>query len=260
MEAISVQAKTDEALELWQTFQENHDESTRERLVIQYMPLVNHIIARMFSHLPNHVSRDDLMSSGLLGLIDAIERYDLNREIKFETFAYPRIRGAILDELRAYDFLPRSVRLKMRKLQKAISELEGSLKRSPTEQEIAKKLGMGIEEYRELLKLLSPIRFYSLSDALNEFGEFQIQKDAIGNVSKSESPDLSTENQELRSALLNAIQKLPKNERLTVALYYYEEMTMKEIGVVLKVSESRVSQIHTQAILKLRSAVEKALL
>ena len=259
-EVISPLQKTEKVEDLWKLYCDTRSEQTKEKLVLHYMSLVQHIIDRLFSHLPDHVSRDDLVSSGVLGLIDAIERYNPDRQVKFITFAFTRIKGAILDELRSYDLMPRSIRMKMRKLQKAIAELEGKLKRSPTDVEIASKLDMGIDDYRDLLRTLSPIRFFSLSDSLNGVGEFEIQNQAESLDMKQNSPDLPTENQELRSALLNAIQELPKNERLTIALYYYEQMTMKEIGVVLKVTESRVSQIHTQAIIKLRNAVEKAMM
>ena len=258
MEMISVSQKAEEAVTLWKGYRETKSDKLREKLVLNYIPLVKHIIGRMFSHLPSHVSREDLMSSGVLGLVDAVERYESDRQVKFETFAFPRIKGAILDELRSHDLMPRSVRLKMRKIQKTIEELEGELKRSPTEVEIASKLDLSIESYRDLLKSVSPIRFFSLSDTMNEMGELEIHKDAVS-IGEKHGDSEPPENHELRSVLLNAIQKLPKNERLTIALYYYEEMTMKEIGVVLKVSESRVSQIHTQAILKLRSAISKAM-
>lgn len=260
MEVISTTQKAEKVEDLWRQFSETRSERTKEKLVLNYMPLVHHIIDRMFSHLPAHLSREDLVSSGALGLIDAVERYEPDRQVKFITFAYPRIKGAILDELRSYDLMPRSVRQKMRKLQKAISDLETELNRSPTDEEIASKLELSLEDYRELLRTLSPIRFFSLSDSLNGVGELEIQNQAESMGLRQYSSELPTENQELRSTLLNAIQKLPKNERLTVALYYYEQMTMKEIGVVLKVTESRVSQIHTQAIIKLRNAVEKAMM
>jgi RNA polymerase sigma factor for flagellar operon FliA len=259
MEATYTAVKTDKIENLWQRFCETKSDHLKEKLVLHYMSLVKYITDSLFSHLPAHVSREDLMGAGALGLIDAIERFEPDRQVKFETFAYTRIRGAILDELRSYDLIPRSVRLKMRQLQKAIQDLEGQLKRSPTEVEIAKKLGISIESYRDLLKRLSPIRFFSLSTSLNGQGEFEMQKKAQSFGVFQDSPELPTENQELKSAMLKAIQNLPKEERLTIALYYYEEMTMKEIGVVLKVSESRVSQIHTQAIIKLRNAVEKTL-
>jgi len=259
MEAISTIQEATSVDALWKGYLETRDDQVREKLILQYIPLVKHVIMRMFSHLPAHVSRDDLMSIGVLGLMTAIERYKADRQVKFETFAIPRIRGAILDELRSYDLVPRSVRGKMRKVQRVIRELEGELMRSPTDAEIASKLGMTLEDYRDLLKSISPIRFFSLSESLNDVRELEIQNNALRVGMKQETIELRTENQELRRVLLNAIQNLPKQERLTIALYYYEEMTMKEIGVVLKVTESRVSQIHTQAILKLRSAVDMAM-
>lgn len=257
MEAITVTQKMLEPEMLWKRYHETKSDMLREKLIIQYIPLVYHVIGRMFHHLPSHVSREDLLSSGVLGLMTAVERYEPSRPAKFETFAIPRIRGAILDELRSYDLVPRSVRLKMRKVQNTIRDLEGELKYSPTDAEIASRLDMSLDDYHDLLKSISPIRFFSLSDSMDGNGEFEIHSNAISVGAKQENFELQTENQELRRALLKAVQMLPKNERLTVALYYYEEMTMKEIGVVLKVTESRVSQIHTQAILKLRNAIER---
>ena len=259
METTAVAKKTDEIEDLWVRFHQTKSEQIREKLVLQYIPLVKYVVGRMFSHLPSHVSREEIISAGALGLIAAVGRYEPDRQVKFETYAIPRIRGAIIDELRSYDMLPRSARLKMKKLQRAIQNLENKYKRSPTDDEIASNLGMSIESYYDLLKELSPIRFFSLTDLLNSDGEWRIHKEALSHWIELENPEKPTETQEMRSALLSAIQSLLRNERLLIALYYYEDMTMKEIGVVLKVSESRVSQIHTQALLKLRNNVEKAM-
>ena len=260
MEATSVRQTTEAIGELWESYRETRCDDVREKLALQFIPLVKHVVGRMFAHLPPHVSREDLLNSGVLGLIDAIERYDPGRKIKFETYAIPRIKGAILDELRSYDLMPRAARLKVRKLQKTIKELEVDLKRSPTESEIASKLGIDVEGYRELLSVLSPIRFFSLSDRLDEQGACRVSGGTGFDTVALRDGEVRAESQEMKRVLLEALQGLPKNERIVTALYYYEEMTMKEIAVVLKVSESRVSQIHTQAILRLRSAVEKAMM
>lgn len=236
---------------LWTTFYRTRAEHLRERLVLQYIPLVKYVIGRQLSHLPDHLSREDLMSAGIVGLIEAVEKFNPELSIQFKTFAIPRIKGAILDELRSYDVIPRSIRLKMREVQQVIADLEGELGRSPHEEEIAQRMHLSVEAYRELLRKLSPVRFLSFSQTLNNEADWEIPS--------PDSTPLNADNEEVKQLLIEAIQNLEKNERLTVALYYYEKMTMKEIGVVLKVSESRVSQVHTQAILKLRSAIERGL-
>ena len=236
--------------DLWKSYFETRNDRIREKLVLQYIPLVKYVIGRQLSHLPPHLPREDLMSAGIMGLINAVERYNPNLEVQFKTYAIPRIKGAILDELRSYDIIPRSIRLKMKELQQSIRELESELGRTPGEEEIADKMGLKIDSYRDLLRRLSPIRFLSLSQTLNNAAEWDIP-DATADAT------FSSDDNELKSILISAIQKLEKNERLMIALYYYEKMTMKEIAVVLKVSESRISQVHTQAILKLRSVIEK---
>ncbi len=242
------QQKEEEAL--WKIYQEQKNDHIREKLVIMYMPLVKYVISRQLSHLPAHLSREDLMSAGIIGLINAVERFDSDLNVQFKTYAIPRIKGAILDELRSYDVIPRSIRLKMREVQEAIQSLEKELKRSPAEEEIAQYLEITVEQYRELLRKLSPIRFLSLSQKLDNNGDWDIPDDPSSEM-------LQMDQEEVKAQLIKAIQTLERNERLMVALYYYEKMTMKEISIVLKVSESRISQIHTQALLKLRSALER---
>ena len=240
---------------LWHEYHDTKDEQLREKIVLHYVPLVKYVVGRMFTNLPAHVSKDDLLNTGIIGLINAVERYDLLRENKFDTYAVHRIRGAILDELRSYDLMPRRLRMKAREVQNAIKQLENELLRYPTDTEIAAKLDLNLDSYYGLIKDLSPIRFFPISDVLNEEGEWKVYKE-IKNLPGLEDAQNSAERQEIRQALIRTIQELPKQERLVVTLYYYEELTMKEIGVVLKVSESRVSQIHTHAILRLRNVVE----
>jgi RNA polymerase sigma factor FliA len=248
----------DATMELWSRYRQTRNEALRDRLVLFYTPLVKQVVSKWFSTLPNHVSRDDLVSSGIIGLIGAVERFDPDKGFKFETFGYHRIRGAILDELRTYDIMPRRLRIKAREVQKAIEVLEAELSRHPTETEIASRLGLESEAYQELVSQLNPIRFFPISDALDDNGEWKLYKNLAAALEGAEDAEGMAEKQELKNVLLNAVQSLPKSERMVVALYYYEELTMKEIGVVLKVSESRVSQIHTQALLRLRNALERA--
>jgi RNA polymerase sigma factor FliA len=244
---IKTDAQPEEVL--WKMYREKKSDHIREKLVIQYMPLVKYVIGRQLTHLPSHLSREDLMSAGIIGLINAVEKFDSDLEVQFKTYAIPRIKGAILDELRSYDVIPRSIRLKMREVQEAIQNLEKNLKRSPSEEEIADYLEINVEQYRDLLRKLSPIRFLSLSQKLNNEGDWDIPDDPSSMITQMDQ-------EEVKQQLIDAIQTLERNERLMVALYYYEKMTMKEISIVLKVSESRVSQIHTQALLKLRSALD----
>jgi len=255
--AVETEKKND-VLSLWDRYMETKDETLKKEIVVRYLGLVKFVIARMFSHLPAYLSLDDLENTGIIGLIDAVDRFDPSRGLKFETFAVPRIRGAILDELRSYDFLPRSMRAKVKEVQKAVQSLERKLQRSPNEEEIASELGIEIAKYREILGNLSPIRFLSLSDIIDGGDEGRIANN-LASENYARENKLNVEQHEIKKLLVKAIQKLPKNERLTITLYYYEEMTMKEIAVVLKVSESRVSQIHTQALIKLRSTLEAAL-
>ncbi len=244
---------------LWKQYAKFPTQRMKEKLILHYLSLVKYVVDRMFSHLPRNVSRDDLQNSGVLGLIKAIERFDPERAIKFETFATYRIRGAILDELRSYDLMPRRLRMKARELQQTIDTLEGELKRHPSEEEIAKRLGIGVTKYQQLIRDISPIHFFPISDTLNDEGEWRVYKEISGVLNEDMGAEAVAEKIELKNTVLNAIQSLPKQERIVIALYYYEELTMKEIGVVLKVSESRVSQIHTQAILRLRNVIQKIL-
>ncbi|MCD6117012.1 FliA/WhiG family RNA polymerase sigma factor [bacterium] len=250
--------KKNEVSGMWNRYINTKDEALKKEIVVQYLGLVKFVIARMFSHLPSYLSLEDLENTGIIGLIDAVDRFDPYRGIKFETFAVPRIKGAILDELRSYDFLPRTMRAKVKEVQKAVQLLEKKLQRSPSEDEIASELRIEISKYRAILGNLSPIRFLSLSDIVDGRDEGRIATN-LASQTYSRENRINVEQHEVKKILVQAIQNLPKNERLTIALYYYEEMTMKEIAVVLKVSESRVSQIHTQALIKLRSAMETAL-
>jgi len=243
--------------ELWKRYTETKSDLVKKEIIVQYLGLVKFVISRMFSHLPSYLSQDDLENTGIIGLIDAIDRFDPGRGLKFETFAVPRIRGAILDELRSYDFLPRSVRSRVKEVQEAMRTLEKMLHRSPTEEEIAQKLDISIEKYRKILASMSPIRFLSLSDVLDRGDEGRVATN-LASENYHNQERTAVERHEMKRILVSAIQNLPKNERLTITLYYYEEMTLKEIAVVLKVSESRVSQIHTQALIKLRSSLEQS--
>ena len=240
---------------LWREFRSTRDQAVRDRLIVTYAPLVKYVAGRLGSGLPAHVDDEDLVSYGLLGLIGAIERYDPDRDVKFETYAIQRIRGAIIDELRALDWVPRSVRSRAREIERAIAELEARLARAPTDEEIAQKLGLSEEELNEILSEISRSSIAALDElwTISSTGGDQVA--LIDTIEDTEAPDpqASLSQTELREAIADSIARLPEREKLVVTLYYYEELTLREIGEVLGVTESRVSQLHTKAVLRLKA-------
>ncbi len=255
---METKVKAVELRELWRRFKEDGDERARERLVVAYSPLVKYVAGRMASGLPSHVEEADLISYGLLGLIGAIERYDPEREIKFETFAVARIKGAIIDELRSLDWVPRSVRARAREIEKVHAKLENDLQRSPTEEEMSRKLDMSIEEFRDALLEIANSSVLALDDlwTVADPGGGQISLLDTIRDPNAVDPQEEIDATELKDRLAVAIEILPDRERLVVALYYYENLTLREIGEVLGVTESRVSQLHTKAVLGLRSHLQ----
>ena len=213
------------------------DRRTKEKLILEYAPLIKFIAQKIAVRLPSNIEFDDLVSSGVIGLMDAIDKYDPTRDNKFKTYAEFRIRGAILDELRAQDWVPRSVRARSRQIQQAIAELQNSLGRSATEAEIAQRLGIGVDELNEWLSdvassAVGPLDHVALdSQAPVDASDFQ----------RATNPDTAFESGELRRTMHEAIRKLPDNERTTLLLYYEENLTFGQIGEVLDVTESRVS-------------------
>ena len=245
----------DETQRLWLEFRRSGDQKLRDRLILTYAPLVKYVAGRLGSGLPSHVDEGDLVSYGLLGLIGAIERYDPGRDVKFETYAIARIKGQIIDELRAMDWVPRSVRARARDIERAIAELEAKLGRAPTDEEISKKLGLTQEELDGSLTEIARSSIAALDELWTVSGSGGDQIALIDTIEDTEAPDpQSTLSQtELREAIADAIARLPEREKLVVTLYYYEELTLREIGEVLGVTESRVSQLHTKAILRLKA-------
>jgi RNA polymerase sigma factor FliA len=223
--------------------------------VVAYSPLVKYVAGRMSSGLPAHVEEADLISYGLLGLIDAIERFDLEREIKFETYAIARIKGAIVDELRALDWVPRSVRARARDIERVHRRLEHELQRTPTDEEMSEALGITVEEFRDWLLKISQSTVVALDElwtVADASGDQVSLLDTLQDPAAGDPLKLLAA-AELKRRLAGAILALPERERLVIALYYYENLTLREIGEVLTVTESRVSQLHTQAVLRLRS-------
>ena len=253
---METNVKAVELRELWRRYKVDGDDKARERLVVAYSPLVKFIAGRMASGLPSHVEESDLISYGLLGLIGAIERFDTEREIKFETFAVARIKGAIIDELRSLDWVPRSVRARARQVEKAHSALEAKLQRSPTDEEMADKLELTVEEFQGVLLEIANSSVLALDDlwtfADPEGGSQVSILDTIQDPAAVD-PESEAAASELKDRLADAIESLPERERLVIALYYYENLTLREIGEVLGVTESRVSQLHTKAVIGLRS-------
>jgi RNA polymerase sigma factor FliA len=255
---VETNVKAIELQELWRRYKATADERARERLVVAYSPLVKYVAGRMSSGLPGHVEEADLISYGLGGLISAIERFDLSREIKFETYAITRIRGAIIDELRNLDWVPRSVRARAREIERANMKLEAKLQRAPTDEEMASELGVGIDEFHETLLQISNSTIVALDELWSVQDATGDQVSLLDTLADRDAPDPQqlVDQSELRDRIADAIAALPEREKLVVALYYYENLTLREIGEVLGVTESRVSQLHTKAVLRLRSKLQ----
>ncbi|MBV8734718.1 MAG: FliA/WhiG family RNA polymerase sigma factor [Solirubrobacterales bacterium] len=247
--------KAVELRELWRRYHCSDEGRAKEALVLAYAPLVKYVAGRLHSALPAHVQEADLISYGLSGLTGAIERFDPSREVKFETFAIPRVRGAILDELRALDWVPRTVRARARELERANVKLEGRLLRAPTDEELAAELAITVEELHQALLEISRSTIVALDELWNAPERGGDQVSLIETVADLEAPDPQEifDVLERRRRISEAILALPDRERLVIALYYYEELTLREIGEVLRVTESRVSQMHAKAALRLRS-------
>jgi RNA polymerase sigma factor FliA len=252
-------SRADETHALWHDYRRTGDKALRDRLILAYAPLVKYVAGRLGSGLPAHVDEGDLASYGLLGLIGAIERYDPDRDVKFETYAIARIRGAIIDELRAMDWVPRSVRSRAREIERAIAELEAKLGRAPSDEEIAGKVGITTDELEESLTEISRSSIAALDELWTISGAGD-QVALIDTIQDEDAPDPqgTLSQTEMKEAIADAIARLPEREKLVVTLYYYEELTLREIGEVLGVTESRVSQLHTKAILRLKARLSGA--
>jgi RNA polymerase sigma factor for flagellar operon FliA len=245
----------EDVIELWRTFRRTGDQALRDRLILTYAPIVKYVAGRLGTGLPSHVDEGDLVSYGLLGLISAIERYDPDRDVKFETYAIARIKGSILDELRSLDWVPRSVRSRARQIERAMSELEARIGRAPSDEEIAKKVGITVEELEGSLTDISRSSIAALDELWTISGSGGDQVALIDTIEDTQGPEPQSAFAltELREMVADAITNLPEREKLVVTLYYYEDLTLREIGEVLGVTESRISQLHTKAILRLKA-------
>jgi RNA polymerase, sigma 28 subunit, SigD/FliA/WhiG len=237
--------------ELWKKYKETRDPAIKEQLILEYADLIKYVAGRLSIYFGSNVEYEDLVGYGVFGLIDAIEKFDIDKKVKFETYASLRIRGAIIDSIRELDWAPRSLRKKGKELEKAYYEVENRLGHSASDQEIADHLGITTDELNKLVQEVSMSQMISLEDYLDQNHETGI--DALTVDMDSMRPEQRMEVVELRETLADAIEKLPEKERMVVTLYYFEELTLKEISQIMKVSESRISQLHTKAIMRMRS-------
>ncbi len=239
---------------IWRDFKDSGENRYREQLILHYSPLVKYVAGRVGTGLPPNIEQADLVSYGIFGLIDAIEKFDLERAIKFETYAIARIKGAIIDELRSIDWIPRSVRSKARDVEKAYATLEAKLHRTPTEPEVAAELGIGMNELHAIFNQVSFVNVVALDELLGSSSERGDKVSLVDTLedTKAEDPVMAFEGEETKVLLARAINDLGEREKIVVTLYYYEGLTLAEIGQVLGVTESRICQMHTKAVLQLR--------
>jgi RNA polymerase sigma factor FliA len=248
----------DELTALWREFKSSASHESRERLILHYAPLVKFVAGRLAAGLPQTVDQADLVSFGMFGLIDALDKFDLERAVKFETYAIPRIKGAIIDELRALDWVPRSVRFKARELDKAYQALEAGLGRAPSDEEVSNHLGISLQELHDVVSQISFVSVLALDDVVGggeERGEQRTLLDTLADAANAD-PTSDLEGQEMRSLLSHAISSLSDREKVVVTLYYFEGLTLAEIGEILGVTESRICQIHTKAVGNLRKVLD----
>jgi len=234
-----------EVAELWERYSKCKSPAIRDEIIIHYLPLVKIVAGRLAIGLPHYVDKDDLISNGFFGLLDAMERYDYERGVKFETYAAVRIRGAILDSLRVQDWIPTSIRQKARHYEQVLAKLEHKLGRSATNTEIIAELDLTMEQYNQLLSQLNATTIVPLED----FAKVETPSSLMFN------PSQAVEETDVKNSLAQAIDKLPEKERLVISLYYYEELTLKEISLIMNLSEARISQLHTKATFRMRGAL-----
>ncbi len=240
--------------ELWRIYKRTKNPKIRDAFVRQYAPLVKYVAGKVAVGMPHNVEFDDLVGFGVFGLFDAIEKFDPDKHVKFKTYAVTRIRGAIFDELRSIDWVPRSVRQKSREIEEAVHRIESSLGRSASDKEIAEEMGMSLEDFQQVMMKVSGTSILSLNDVWYT-GEESDNVSIAESIESPQSmnPDTIIEKDEIRRVIVQAINDLPEKEKKVLVLYYYEDLTLKEIGHILEVTESRISQLHTKAIMRLRA-------
>lgn len=237
--------------ELWKEYAKTKDRAIKHELIEKNIDLAKIIAGRMYNFYGSKIEYDDLVGFGIMGLIDSVERFDLNKNVKFETYAQIRIRGTIIDNIRKLDWIPRSLRKKSKDIQEAMIKLENELGRSPSDAELSKYLNMSLKELGTALSDISNFNITSLEDLLVNKGEYNIDNNA------QNTPDKIFEEEEIKQILSSIIDELSKQEKTVISLYYYEELTYKEIGSIMELSESRISQIHSKAILEMKNQLIK---
>ena len=240
--------------EIWVKYKETNNINEKKELIERYLPLVKIVAGRMYNFYGSKIEFDDLVGYGIFGLIDAIDKFDINKGVKFETYASLRIRGSIIDSIRELDWVPRSLRKKSKDLEKAYTELENELGHTATDNQVAARMGISVEELNKTLQDVNMSTMISIEDYLEQ--NYEIGFD-ISNYDESRQPEKRIEVIEIKEILAESIDKLPEKERMVVTLYYFEELTLKEISAIMKVSESRISQLHTKAILRMRAKLER---
>ena len=240
--------KTDE---LWKRYTQTKNIAIKQMLIEEYIGLVKVVAGRMYNFYGSKIEYDDLVGFGVMGLIDSIERFDM-KNIKFETYAQIRIKGTIIDNIRKLDWIPRSLRKKSKEIQYGMSKLENELGRTPSNEELSQHLNMSLKELEETLADISNFNMTSLEDLLVNKGEYNIDDDKEKNI-----PEQIFEKKEIKEILSRIVDELPEKEKMVISLYYYEELTYKEIGYIMELSESRISQIHSKAILKIKNQLIK---
>jgi len=238
--------------EIWIKYKETEDKELKDLLIVNYVPLVKIVAGRMYNFYGSKVEFDDLLGYGILGLIDSIEKFDISKNIKFETYAQIRIKGAIIDNIRKLDWIPRSLRKKSKQVQQTMQELENKLGYTPSNIELAEHLNVSVEEVENIFSDIATFNVISLEEFLKNKNE-----GILDSKDNSELPDDVYEKKEIKAILIDTINNLPEKEKLIISLYYYDELTYKEIGNILDLSESRISQIHSKTMLKLKNDLIK---
>lgn len=256
--ASDLELSKKELQKLWKEFKQEGKESARQKLIIYYSPLAKYVAGRIAANLPKSIDIQDLIQHGIIGLMDAIEKFDPSRDIKFETYAITRIKGAIIDSLRSLDWMPRTLRFKVKEIDKVYAELEARLNRPPTEEEIAETMGITLEELQQLMAEARFSSVVALEETLSTSEGSQDDQNLYYSLADRSAidPSEAIEKKEIKELLIKAIQSLPEKERKVIILYYYSGMTLKEIGELLGVTESRVSQLHSKAVSRLRSMLK----